>query len=331
MKRLAGSLLMLNVVGCAASFFSAQYLLDRFEGPGPLQAEQVFIISKGAGVAEIARDLETAGIIDDRRIFRLGVRYLELGRDMKVGEFILPAAVSMRNAAQIIASGKTVVHRITIPEGQTSQEIIEILAAEPLLQGEITTIPPEGSLLPETYHFSRNDTRQAMLERMSAAMSELLAELWPARAEGLPIATPEEAVILASIVEKETGQSDERALVAGVFVNRLKKNIPLQSDPTVIYGITLGKAPLERALSRKDLKTATPYNTYSIQGLPPGPIANPGRTALEAVMAPAETDFIYFVADGSGGHAFAKTLKEHNRNVAKWRKIEASQKAKAAE
>jgi len=201
--------------------------------------------------------------------------------------------------------------------------------AEPLLVGEIDEVPPEGSLLPETYLFSRDDSRQAVLARMREAMQQTLAELWPKRREGLPLATPEEAVTLASIVEKETGVAAERPLVAGVFINRLKKKIPLQSDPTVIYGITLGKTELDRPLSRKDLKTATPYNTYTIQGLPPGPIANPGRDALQAVMAPTETDYIYFVADGSGGHAFAKTLEEHNRNVAKWRKFQKSQKSGA--
>lgn len=325
MKRLAGWMLLLMVAGGAAFFFIAQYLLDRFEGPGPLQAEQVLIIPKGAGVSEIAKELEAAGIIDDGRIFRLGVRYLELGRDMKAGEFVLPAAVSMRDAAEIIASGKTVVHRITIPEGETSQEIVEILAAEPLLQGEITTVPPEGSLLPETYHFSRNDSREELLERMSAAMSALLAELWPKRAEGLPIGTPDEAVILASIVEKETAVDGERPLVASVFVNRLKRGMRLQSDPTVVYGLTQGQGPLGRALTRADLNAPSAYNTYQIDGLPPGPIANAGRAALEAVFHPASTSYLYFVADGSGGHAFAETLDEHNRNVAKWRKLQRQQ------
>lgn len=331
MKRFAVVLLLLLVLGAASAYFGFRYLQQRFEAPGPLVADTALVIAKGDGVAEIAEDLQAAGVIDDSRIFRLGVRYLKMGRSMKAGEFLFPAGVSMRAAADIIASGKTVSHKITVPEGETSQEIVALLQAEPLLTGEIAAVPAEGSLLPETYHFSRGDSRQALLDRMGVAMKDALAALWPQKAEGVPLATPEEAVVLASIVEKETGIAEERPLVAGVFVNRLRKGIPLQSDPTVIYGITLGKEELDRPLSRKDLKTATPYNTYSIQGLPPGPIANPGRDALAAVMAPAETDYIYFVADGSGGHAFAKTLAEHNRNVAKWRNYQKSQKSGAAE
>jgi len=321
MKRFAVVLLLLLVLGAGAAYLAFQYLQQRFEAPGPLAADTALVIAKGDGVAKIAEDLQAAGVIEDSRIFRLGVRYLEMGRNMKAGEFLFPAGVSMHGAAELIASGKTVSHKITLPEGQTSREIVGLLMAEPLLVGEIDGVPPEGSLLPETYHFSRGDSRQALLDRMGAAMTDALAALWPQRAEGLPLASPAEAVTLASIVEKETGVAEERPLVAGVFVNRLKKGIPLQSDPTVIYGITLGQSELDRPLSRKDLKTATPYNTYSIQGLPPGPIANPGRDALKAVMAPAETDYIYFVADGSGGHAFGETLEEHNANVEKWFKI----------
>ncbi len=201
-----------------------------------------------------------------------------------------------------------------------------MVAAAEGLSGETGPVPPEGSLLPETYHYSWNDDRAALVERMQTGMEVVLAELWPERAEGLPINTPEEAVILASIVEKETGVAEERPLVASVFVNRLKRGMRLQSDPTVVYGLTNGQRPLGRTLTFRDLDRPSPYNTYTNGGLPPGPIANPGRAALEAVLHPAESRYLYFVADGTGGHAFAKTLVEHNRNVAKWRKIQRQQR-----
>jgi UPF0755 protein len=227
----------------------------------------------------------------------------------------------MREAVALLTSGKTIVHRLTLPEGVMSAEAAALIAAAEPLVGEIGTIPPEGSLLPETYHFSRGDTRSDLIARMQAAQDEVLAELWPTRSDDLPFDTRREAVILASIVEKETGVAEERPLVASVFINRLRKEMRLQSDPTVVYGLTDGEGPLGRALTRADLEIATPYNTYLIDGLPPGPIANPGRASLAAVLSPAESEYLYFVADGSGGHAFAKTLTQHNRNVANWRKI----------
>jgi UPF0755 protein len=304
-----------------------KYLEYRFERPGPLAEETVIIIPKGAGLAAIAGQLEAAGIIDDANIFRLGVRYLELARSLQAGEFAFAAGITMREAAEHIASGQTVVHRLTVPEGETTRAVLDLLAANPLLSGPLPASLTEGELLPETYHFSRGASREEVAERMRQSMSELLGELWPKRAEGLPLASPEEAVILASIVEKETGVPDERPLIAGVFVNRLLKRMRLQSDPTVSYGITLGQAPLGRALTRRDLKDPTPYNTYQIDGLPPGPIANPGRKSLEAVLNPSATEYLYFVADGTGGHAFAKTLREHQNNVNKWRKIQRSQRS----
>jgi len=235
----------------------------------------------------------------------------------------------MKEVAELIASGVTLVHRITVPEGLASAEIVTLLMDAEALEGDISEVPPDGALLPETYHFHRGDARTEILDRMRQSMTEALAEAWEKRAENLPLKSPQEALVLAAIVEKETGVDRERALVAGVFVNRLRKGMPLQSDPTVVYGITLGAAPLGRALTRKDLAKPTPYNTYQINGLPPGPIANPGRAALEAAVNPAETEFFYFVADGNGGHAFAKTLAEHNRNVAKWRKHQRSLQPKS--
>jgi UPF0755 protein len=323
---IAAGLLMIAVSAFLA-VGGFKYLEYRFERPGPLAQEAVVIIPKGAGLAAIAGQLDAAGIIDDAIIFRFGVRFLDLSRSLQAGEFAFAAGITMREAAEHIASGRTVVYRLTVPEGETTKAVLDLLEANSLLSGPMPASLAEGELLPETYHFSRNASREEVAERMRKSMTGLLAELWPKRAEGLPLATPEEAVILASIVEKETGVPEERPLIAGVFINRLLKRMRLQSDPTVTYGITLGQAPLGRALTRRDLNDPTPYNTYQIDGLPPGPIANPGRKALEAVLNPSATDYLYFVADGTGGHAFAKTLREHQNNVNKWRKIRRSQRS----
>ena len=329
MRRLALLAFLLLALAGGAVIGLYQHGKTRFHASGPLAEPAVVIIPKGAGLERIARLLEDEGVVENRLIFAAGVRVLDQARALRAGEYAFPAAVSMRQAMEIIISGKTVVHRITLPEGQTSAQLRALLEAVDALAGELSSIPPEGSLLPETYHFSRGDSRQALLDRMRASMTTLLAELWPKRAADLPLKSPEEAVILASIVEKETAVAEERPLIAGVFINRLNKGMRLQSDPTVAYGLTLGRMELGRPLTRKDLQTPSPYNTYTIDRLPPGPIANPGRAALEAVLQPADTDFLYFVADGEGGHAFAKTLEEHNRNVAKWRKAKKAQEASA--
>lgn len=298
----------------------ALVVIDRFDGPGPLQADTVIYVQPGISMGDIARKLEAEGAIGDSLVFRLGVRLMRVSRDLKAGEYLFPATVSMRGAVDILLSGKTVLRRLTLPEGITSGEAAALIEAADVLLGSLDTIPAEGSLLPETYHYVRGDTRANLVGRMQAAMLETLAELWAKRDTGIPLKTPEEALILASIVEKETGLAEERPLVASVFVNRLRAGMRLQSDPTVIYGMTQG-APLGRALTRKDLQADSGYNTYTNAGLPAGPIANPGRASIEAALNPAESDFLYFVASGKGGHAFAKTLDEHNGNVAKWRKL----------
>ena len=320
MRRLAGIavvLVALAALGAGAAWF---YLQQQFQSPGPLKEEVAVVVPRGAGLVTIGADLAAAGVISDADTFVLGVRLFADATALQAGEYAFAPGSSMQEVAALIASGRTVVHRLTVPEGLSSLEVVALLEAAEPLAGEIGEIPPEGALLPETYHFHRGDTREAVLTRMRQSMTEALTEVWDRRSEDLPLQSPEEALVLASIIEKETGVDGERALVAGVFVNRLKKGMPLQSDPTVVFGITEGKAPLGRALTRNDLAQATPYNTYQIGGLPPGPIANPGRAALEAAVQPAETDYFYFVAAGDGGHAFAKTLAEHNRNVAKWRK-----------
>ncbi len=299
----------------------AYFTIERFERPGPLTADTVILIPQGSGVEAIARQLHEAGAIEDPLVFRLGVRLLRVGRELRAGEYLFPVALSNRDAIDLLRSGQTVVRRLTLAEGLTSHEIVALLEQEEALEGTVDPVPPEGSLLPETYHYARGDGRGELVVRMVRAREKLLSELWPRRAPNLPVATPEEAVVLASIVEKETGVADERPRVASVFVNRLRKGMRLQSDPTVVYGLTGGKGPLGRALTRKDLQAPSPYNTYLNSGLPPGPIANPGRASLQAALNPAQTAFLYFVADGSGGHAFARTLAEHNRNVARWRRL----------
>ena len=300
---------------------AAFIVIDRFDGPGPLQADTVMYIDPGTSMGDIARKLAAEGVIEDSLVFRLGVRLMRVSRELKAGEYLFPATVSMRGVVDILLSGKTVLRRLTLPEGVASAEAAALVDAAEGLAGNLTAVPPEGTLLPETYHYERGDQRNELVERMQEAMRDTLSELWDLRDQSIPLKTPEEALILASIVEKETGVPDERPIVASVFINRLRAGMRLQSDPTVVYGITSGAAPLGRALTRTDLQTASDYNTYQINGLPPGPIANPGRAAIEAVLNPAQTEFLYFVASGDGGHAFAKTLDEHNNNVAKWRKL----------
>ena len=293
----------------------------QFTRPGPLSAPATVVIPKGAGLERIAAELGAAGVISDPLVFRLGARVLGVHKSLRAGEYAIAAGVSARAVLEILNQGQTVVRRLTVAEGLTTRDILARLEATEGLEGRVWPIPAEGRLLPETYHFSHGDSRQDVVRRMSRAMAETLGELWDGRAGGLPLATPDEALVLASIVEKETAVPGERRRVARVFLNRLAKGMRLQSDPTVVYALTAGAGTLGRPLTRADLKTPSPHNTYLNDGLPPTPIANPGRASLEAVLRPAPSDELYFVADGQGGHVFARTLAEHNRNVAKWRKV----------
>lgn len=295
---------------------------QRYTAPGPSAADTTIVIPRGSGVQAIADQLEAAGIVRTRWDLLIAAKLRDSARRLKAGEYAFAAGMSLRSVLDLLESGKTVVRRITIPEGLTASQIVDLLRADPALAGEIADIPQEGSLLPETYHYAFGDSRTGILDRMQSAMRTELAKLWAARQPELPLKTPEEAVILASIVEKETGVAAERAKVAGVFINRLRLGMRLQSDPTTIYALTGGKGPLDRPLTRADWKVESPYNTYFVDGLPPGPIANPGRDSLAAVLAPERHDYLYFVADGTGGHAFAETLAEHNRNVAAWRRFQ---------
>lgn len=311
----------------AIAAVSAWWWADRtFRAAGPLDAETTVVVEKGSGLSRITSQLAEAGVIegDDlhRLVFTLGVKASGKAASLHAGEYRFPAGASMAEVLDILAAGKVVVRSLTIAEGLTSPEVLAILASAEGLTGDLPEPPPTGSLLPETYHYSYGDSRAGVVERMRESMRRTLDELWAGRAEDLPIKTPEEALVLASIVEKETGVAAERPRVAAVFINRLRKGMRLQSDPTVIYGLDPEDGDLGRPLTRSDLRSETPYNTYVIDRLPPTPIANPGKAAIAAVLNPAETDELYFVADGTGGHAFARTLAEHNRNVAKWRRIQ---------
>jgi UPF0755 protein len=294
------------------------------KGPGPLAESAIILIEPGTSVAGIASKLEGAGAVRDKRIFTAIVRAHGMAGALKAGEYEIPARASVLDIVRLLVDGRSILHALTAPEGKTTKQILALIAAHDILEGDITLAPAEGELLPETYFFTRGQTRDRLIADMMKAQDAVLDELWEGRANDLPIMTREEAVILASIVEKETGVASERALIAAVFVNRLRRGMRLQSDPTIIYGLTGGE-PLGRGLRQSELERATPYNTYVIDGLPPTPIANPGRASIEAVLQPADTNDLFFVADGTGGHVFAATLEEHNRNVAKWRRIEREQ------
>lgn len=285
-------------------------------GPGPAEKPVAVIVPEGSSLTGTARQLEKSGAIRSSRQFLLFARLFGEKGIIRAGEYEVPAGASPKAVLDILQSGKTLQRFVTVPEGMPSVMVAEKLMATPLLTGPVPT-PREGSVLPDSYSYQRGEPRAAVLKRMQAAMTETLAELWKARKPSSVAATPEEAIILASIVEKETGVPSERRMVAGVYTNRLRRGMPLQADPTVIYPVTKGK-PLGRRILRSELQAKNGYNTYAQAGLPIGPIANPGRESIAAVLDPAPTDALYFVADGKGGHVFAATLDEHNRNVAKW-------------
>ena len=302
------------------------YVHGQFDTPGPARGERTVFLPPGQSAFDIADRLEEAGVIDDPVLFVAGLWLEDKQHSLKAGEYVFEALVTPRGVMEKLVAGDTVTHRFTVTEGMTSAEVVAALNAAPVLTGEIAAVPAEGSLLPETYHYGLGDSRAELIERMQHAMARLVDELWPERDPTVALDDAAQAVVLASIVEKETAVADERPVIAGVFLNRLKQGMRLQADVTVVYAVTGGKRPLGRPLSRADLWVESPYNTYRQGGLPPGPIANPGRASLAAVLNPAETDALYFVADGSGGHAFAETLDEHNRNVAYWRAKRAAAK-----
>ena len=314
------------MAGAVLAIAAATVLFGAFNRPGPLKGHVVLVIPKGVGVGRIGELLESHGVVSSGLVFKTGVRLVGNHRRLRAGEYDFPDRISARGAMENLVAGRTVVHKLTIPEGLPTARAVALLNGAYGLMGEIDPIPEEGSLWPDTYHYKYGDTRAGLVRRMKRALTAEPARLWQNRAEGLSLRSPREAVILASIVERETAHADERSMIAAVFLNRLRRGMALQSDPTVAYGVALREsAPggvLRRALTRADLAAPGEYNTYLNKGLPPQPIANPGRAAIAAVLNPVVTEMLYFVADGKGGHSFARTLKEHNRNIRRWRKLQ---------
>ncbi|HWK65655.1 MAG TPA: endolytic transglycosylase MltG [Rhizobiaceae bacterium] len=325
---LVSTIFLLTLAAGAGLYFGKR----AFEGPGPSETAATILIKPNTGAQEIADQLERRGLISDARIFQLGLRAYGNQGKLKAGEYEIKAQASMRDIMELLKSGKSVLYSLTITEGSTVEQAFQRIAENEVLSGDMpATMPPEGSLVADTQRFTRGTTRQQVIDKMMADQKKLVEEIWNRRADDLPLASIEEFVTLASIVEKETGRSDERSRVASVFINRLSKGMRLQSDPTIIYGLFGGKGkPGDRPIFKSDIDKPTPYNTYVIKGLPPTPISNPGRAALEAVANPSKTDDLYFVADGSGGHVFAATLEEHNDNVARWRAVTKKQAEEAA-
>lgn len=334
LKKQRGLLAFIGTMGLITllsgiAFVGWNYVQYKFTVDGPLEQDTVLSVPRGAGASSIASLLEMNGVIDDPRMFKLLVRMDDVGSSLKAGEFNIPAASSMRDVVSILQEGDAILYPFTAPEGLTSAQILRGIAKIETLIDDNPPTPAEGTLLPETYMTPRGMSRSALIADMQKAQADVLDELWDNRQADLPIKTKAEAIILASVVEKETGVTSERDVVAGVFINRLKKGMRLQSDPTIIYGVSKGE-PLGRGIRQSEIDRVTDWNTYQMDGLPKTPICNPGREAIAAVLNPADTQYLYFVADGTGGHVFGKTLTEHNNNVKNWRQIERKRKREAA-
>jgi UPF0755 protein len=322
----AMTILVVGVLGAVGLFFFGKL---RFEQSSHFDQPRTVSIERGIGLRQIAEELHQRGLISSKWIFIAGVRAYRLQDELKSGDYLIAPRSSMREIMNTLVEGKAILYTVSIPEGLTSKQIVDRLKADPVLVGEIKEIPAEGTLLPDTYRYSRGDSRQNIIDRMLREHDRVVTAVWNSRDKDLPVETQEELVTLASIVEKETGIADERSRVAAVFINRLRQNMRLQSDPTVIYGIYGGSGlPSGTPIRRSDLDAVNDYNTYKIGGLPKGPIANPGKAALAAAANPSRTKDLYFVADGTGGHAFAESYADHRKNVARYRKWLAEQKAK---
>ncbi len=314
------TILLLIMIGGGGLYV---YGKQKIEAAGPLEQDKVVNIPQRSGMSDIADILQREGVIDNNRWAFIGsVFALKARSDLKPGEYLFVKNASLREVIGTIVEGKVVQHSVTIPEGLTSEQIVARITENDIFAGTIHAIPAEGSLLPETYKFPRGAPRDQVIARMQQAQRRVLADIWERRNRDLPLKSPEQLVTLASIVEKETSKSDERSRVAAVFINRLQKKMKLQSDPTIIYGLVGGKGTLGRPIKRSEIQQPSPYNTYVIDGLPPGPIANPGRASLEATANPARTRDLFFVADGTGGHSFTETYDQHQKNVVKLRNLE---------
>ena len=335
--RAVNSMLTLTAMLFVISGFGAYWIATEINKDGPLKEAKNVVIPRGEGTHDIANRLESDGVIASQQMFMahyvgrmltgwVGGQPLQL----KAGEYEIPPGASLRTVSEILGEGRSMLYRVTVPEGLTSTQIVQRLRSDQSLTGDITAVPPEGTLLPDTYKFARGMTRQQLVDLMQAEQRKLVERLWAARQPDLPLKSPEEAVTLASIVEKETGRNDERDKVAAVFVNRLRQNIRLQSDPTILYGLFLGEVAWGRPIYKSEIQQKTAHNTYQIDGLPPTPICNPGKSAIEATLNPAKTSDLYFVANGQGGHVFTTNLKDHNAAVANWRKAEQDIRARQA-
>ena len=316
------AVLSLVLVGICVAIAGFVAILLAERRAGPLAEEKVVVLTREDDDGPLADQLEKAGVIDNSMLFSVMAALDGERRALKRGEYRFPAGISMRDVEDMLSHHRVLKHKLSIPEGLTSDQIVERLKESDLLVGDVKETPREGSLLPDTYVFERGDSRNGLLAHMSAAMTHAVGAIWAKRDPNLSLKSPGEIVTLASIVEKETGKAEERPRVASVFINRLQKHMKLQSDPTIVYGLVFGKGTLGHSITRAELQEATPYNTYFIDGLPPGPICNPGLAAMEAVANPAHGRDLYFVADGTGGHAFAETLDQHQKNVVRWRQIE---------
>lgn len=320
------TLLFLITVAAGVGFVVGS---QRFDLPGPLESDKIVNIPR-SGIRDTTDLLLREGVIDQPYLFMAGTLLIKVRNEVKYGEYRFPKNASLREVVNTIIDGKVVQHAFTIAEGLTSDQVVQRLLENDVLTGNIREVPREGTLLPETYRFTRGMTREQMIQRMQQQQRRLVQEIWDRRMADLPIRSVEQLVVLASIIEKETGKPEERTRVAAVFVNRLKQKMRLQSDPTIIYGLVGGKGTLGRGILRSEIEQPTPYNTYVIDGLPPGPIANPGRASLEAAANPARTKELFFVADGSGGHAFADNYEQHQKNVARLRALEQQSNPPAA-
>jgi UPF0755 protein len=311
------TLLLVSMIGAAGAYVYGKQML---EAPGPLQEEKIVSFPARSGKRDFADILQREGVTDvNPWVFIGSVFALKASSDLKPGEYAFQKNASLRDVIGTLVEGKVVQHSVTIPEGLTSEQIVARLSDNDIFTGSIREQPREGTLLPETYKFPRGTSREQVLQRMQQSQKRVLAEIWERRNPDIPVKTPEQLVTLASIVEKETGKPDERSRVAAVFVNRLRQKMKLQSDPTIIYGLVGGKGTLGRPIKRSEITQPSPYNTYVVDGLPPGPIANPGRASLEATANPARTRDLFFVADGTGGHTFTETYDQHQKNVARLR------------
>jgi UPF0755 protein len=314
------TIILVLMIGAGGVYVYGKKML---ESAGPLAEDKIVNIPARSKTREIAETLQREGVIDINPWVFMGAAFaLRASSELKPGEYAFQKNASLRDVIGTIVEGKVVQHAVTIPEGLTSEQIVARLSENDIFAGTVREMPREGTLLPETYKFPRGTTREQVIQRMQQSQKRVLGEIWERRNPDVPLRTPEQLVTLASIIEKETGKADERSRVAAVFVNRLRQRIKLQSDPTIIYGLVGGKGTLGRPIKRSEIQQPSPYNTYVVDGLPPGPIANPGRASLEAAANPARTRDLYFVADGTGGHAFTETYDQHQKNVAKLRTLE---------